>query len=118
MARQKRTSASATFAQGRANSLASIDPNLDLANGLTLAAYQQKIADVKTQNETYNTELSKVDGLLNVLETNEKVLDDLSTRMLSAVGNKYGKDSTEYEQAGGTRTSERKPPVRKAKPKP
>jgi hypothetical protein len=35
--------------------------------------------------------------------------------MLAGVGSKYGKDSSEYEQAGGTRTSERKPPVRKPK---
>jgi hypothetical protein len=34
--------------------------------------------------------------------------------MLAAVGVKYGKDSSEYEKAGGTRTSERKAPLRKA----
>ena len=38
--------------------------------------------------------------------------------MLAAVGVKYGKDSTEYEQAGGTRTSERKSPSRKSSPTP
>jgi hypothetical protein len=36
--------------------------------------------------------------------------------MLAGVGSKYGKDSNEYEKAGGTRTSERKPPLRKKKP--
>ena len=35
--------------------------------------------------------------------------------MLAAVGVEYGKNSTEYELAGGTRKSERKAPVRKAK---
>ena len=37
-------------------------------------------------------------------------------RMLSAMGDKYGKDSSEYEVAGGTRKSERKKPTKKAKP--
>ena len=32
--------------------------------------------------------------------------------MLTGVGVKYGKDSNEYEKAGGVRTSERKKPVR------
>ena len=39
-------------------------------------------------------------------------LDELTTRMLAGVAAKYGKDSREYEQAGGTRTSERKTPLR------
>lgn len=115
MARRKRTSTSAAFAQSRANSLGSIDPNLDLGNGMTLAAYALAIKGTADKNDAYNTELSKLDGLLNDLEAGEAALDDLSTRMLAAVGVKYGKDSSEYEKAGGTRTSERKPPTRKAK---
>jgi hypothetical protein len=35
-------------------------------------------------------------------------MDDLTERMLAGVGSKYGKDSTEYEKAGGVRKSERK----------
>jgi thiamine pyrophosphate-dependent acetolactate synthase large subunit-like protein len=41
--------------------------------------------------------------------------DKLGSDRLTAVGLKYDKDSNEYEKAGGTRTSERKAPVRKAK---
>ncbi|ASC70730.1 hypothetical protein XM38_016750 [Halomicronema hongdechloris C2206] len=44
------------------------------------------------------------DGLLD----KEKQLNALSERMLLAVAVQYGKDSYEYEMAGGTRTSERK----------
>jgi hypothetical protein len=36
--------------------------------------------------------------------------------VLPAVGLKYGKDSSEYEMAGGTRESERKKRVVKPKP--
>ena len=115
MARQKRTSASAKFAETRIAALASIDENLDLGNGMTLAAYAAKKSTVDTLNEGYNTDLSVLDGKLNDLKGAETELDDLSGRMLAAVGVKYGKNSSEYEKAGGTRTSERKRPVRKPK---
>lgn len=116
MARQKRKSASVDFAESRANALTSIDPALDLGNGLTLADYQAKTAALKKKNEQYNTDLSTLDGSLNSIQQDERALDDLSARMLAGVGVKFGKDSSQYEQAGGTRTSERKPPLRKNKP--
>ena len=116
MARQKRNSTSVTFAQERINSLASIDAALDLGNSLTLAAYEARKEAVKKKNDAYNTKLSELDGLLNEIESDEGSLDELSTRMLAAVGVKYGKDSDEYEKAGGTRTSDRKTPARKAQP--
>jgi hypothetical protein len=115
MARQKRTSAAVTFAESRAHALTSIDPALDLGNGLTLADYKTKTAALKSKNDKYNSFLSNLDEALNAIQVDEKALYDLSVRMLAAVGAKYGKDSTEYAQAGGTRTSERKPPVRKPK---
>jgi hypothetical protein len=42
-------------------------------------------------------------------------LDAYTANMRTAGGLKYGRNSTEYELAGGTRKSERKAPVRKAK---
>lgn len=115
MARQKRKSAAVTFAENRASSLKSIDVDLDLGNGLTLADYKAKTAALKAKNEQYNTDLSNLDDSLNMIQKDERALDDLSGRMLAGVGAKYGKDSSEYEKAGGTRTSERKPPIRKNK---
>lgn len=38
----------------------------------------------------------------------EKDLAELSERILSAVSVKYGRNSTEYEMAGGVRRSERR----------
>ena len=120
MARAKRKSASAEFAQKRADSLASIDPNLDLGtdannNPITLAAYQAAITAVANKNDQYNTLLSTADGLSAELQTDEKNLDNFSTTMLSSVGVKYGKDSPKYGKAGGTRSSNRKKIVRAAK---
>jgi hypothetical protein len=43
----------------------------------------------------------------------EKEIRVLSERMLIAMAAKYGKDSYEYEMAGGMRKSDRKRPTRK-----
>ncbi|HEY4721280.1 MAG TPA: hypothetical protein VII92_05510 [Anaerolineae bacterium] len=115
MARQKRTSPIVTKAQTRAAKLSTIDAALDLGNGLTLAAFRTKIADTQTKLDAYNAALGAVDGTNNALVQGEKELADLHERMLSAVSGKYGKDSNEYEVAGGTRKSERKKPTKRAK---
>jgi hypothetical protein len=115
MARPKRKSPSLTKASERAVSLASIDPNLDLGNGKTLAGFKAKIAAGEAKLENYNMLLSSIDSELNDLEAAEKEIRALTESMLSGVGSKYGKDSNEYEMAGGTRTSERKRPKRKKK---
>jgi hypothetical protein len=52
----------------------------------------------------------------NELEASERGLKDKSGRMLNGVPAKYWKDSSEYELAGGVRSSERKKPVRKQPP--
>ena len=116
MARQKRTSPIAEAAGVRADSLESIDEALDLGNGLTLGSYRSAIAAVLAQLSAYNTKLSELDGILNGLETGEKGLSDLSERMLTGVATKYGKNSDQYEKAGGTKKSEIKRGPKKKKP--
>jgi galactokinase len=118
MARMKRKSASVDKAKTRASSLESIDKTLDLGNGMTLAGYNKQITDTETALNDYNAKLSELDEALNDLQASEKTLDDLTERMLAGVGSKFGKDSNEYEKAGGVRKSERKAPVRKPKTKP
>ncbi|MGB3517964.1 MAG: hypothetical protein WBA43_16020 [Elainellaceae cyanobacterium] len=88
----------------------SIHASLDLGNGLTLAEYNQAINAVRADIDTYNEALSQVDNASNAVQAGEKKLRDLSEQMLMAVAAKYGKDSSEYEMAGGTRKSERKKP--------
>ena len=63
---------------------------------------------VRTQLDTYNTLLSKVDEALNTLITSEQELASMSESMLMSVAIKYGKTSNEYEMAGGRRRSERR----------
>ena len=108
MARTKRTSAVSEAAKLRLAGLQSIDPLLDLGGGLTVTGFKADIEGVDADMNTYNTMLSDVDQVANRLDTKEDKLNDKSTRMLAAVGARFGKDSDEYEKAGGTRTSERK----------
>lgn len=106
MARKKRTSTALEKAKIRIASLKSIDPALNLNGGLTLASYEAQTDDTEAKLELYNTKLSELDKLLNELQASEILLNTLSARILAGVGVVYGKDSSEYEQAGGTRTSE------------
>jgi hypothetical protein len=115
MSRIKRGSPAIISAEKRLSGLVTIDPKLDLGNGNSITDYQAKITSTQTQLENYNTKLSELDTAKNNLDQAELELDAYSANMRTAVGLKYGRNSNEYEQAGGTRTSERKAPVRKAK---
>ena len=94
----------------------SIDAALDLGSGLTVASYKTQIDSTQTALDLYNQTLSSIDDLLNDVVAKEKVLATLNERMLTGVATKFGKDSSQYEQAGGTRASERKKPKRTPKP--
>ncbi len=108
MAYQRKSSRVIADAQERSADLRAIDPELDLGNNLTVAAYDTKIAEVQTALDAYNGLLAQADAAGNDFRTLEKELRDLSSRMLSGVKVKYGRDSNEYEMAGGTRLSDRK----------
>jgi hypothetical protein len=60
---------------------------------------------VRDQVEALRTQLS---GLLNDIGAKMKAVSDVVTRARSGMRAFYGPDSTQYEQVGGTRTSERK----------
>lgn len=101
----------------RISGVKSIAADLDLGNGLTVTEYQTAIDEVEAVLATYNTHLSLADELKNNLESKEKVLRNFSERILTGVAAKYGKDSNQYQMAGGTRksaykrTAKRKPAV-------
>ena len=99
----------------RLASLKSISSTLDLGDGLTLASYQQKAELLRSQLATYNESLSFVDRSLSTIQDTEQQIRDLSERMLIAVAARYGKDSYEYEMAGGTRKRERRRPRRRSR---
>ena len=102
----KKTSKTIGDAKTRLASLKSIDANLDLGNEITVAVFEGKLKRVTDSLETYNTALSIVDEKRNTFENDERDLSDMYERVLLGVGAKFGKDSIEYEKAGGTRKSE------------
>jgi hypothetical protein len=117
MALKKRNSITLDQADMRSNSIKAIKADLDLGNGLTVARFEQLIADGRAKLDQYNQTLALADKQANEVEAAETEARNYSKRMLSAVEAVYGPDSSEYEQAGGTRASERKKAARKVPPK-
>lgn len=115
MGRARKNSKVLDNAQTRAAGIKGIDATLDLGGGLTMAAFNTAIGNARTALDEYNQALSVVDDKLNAFVTAETTLRDISERILAGVAARYGKNSSQYEQAGGVRKSERKRPVRKAK---
>jgi hypothetical protein len=101
MAYPKRRSTALEKAQARLRGLQSVHPEMELGNGLTLQDYAAQIERADNHLQAYNTALSESDRTRIELVETEAVLTQLSSRILSAVAATYGKDSKEYEMAGG-----------------
>lgn len=108
MSRQKRSSKILEKAEVRAARLRSIDPTLNLGDGLTLAEFSQLIEQLRTRLADYNAALSSVDKVRNEVLDLERKLGDVTEHMLLGVATKFGKNSNEYEMAGGVRKDRRK----------
>ncbi len=113
MARRKRGSRVLERAQRRLDGIQSIDAKLDVGAGFTTQGYLGTIDTLRSKISAYNTALSTVDALHNQVTETEQLLAEYSERMLLGVAARYGKDSHEYEMAGGVRKSERKRPTAK-----
>lgn len=109
MAYKLRESDSITKAKQRLNGLNAIEPSgkLNLGNGYGTESLAAKIHEAEAKLTEYNETLKKPSAMKNEVDEAEKELDKHSSGVLTAVGQKYTKDSNEYEQAGGTRESKR-----------
>lgn len=65
------------------------------------------IEQMRTKIDAYNTALSIIDASRTEIALLEKAMGELTEQMLIGVAFRYGKDSREYEMAGGVRKSER-----------
>lgn len=113
MARLKRTSTVLDTTRHRLAGLKSIDPNFDFGPGFTRAEIEAELKDAEDTLDEYNGILSKADEVKNRYEAKERGIQNKNARILSMVAARFGTDSSEYEQCGGTRTSDRKKPSRK-----
>ncbi|MCC5652304.1 hypothetical protein LC609_21250 [Nostoc sp. XA013] len=121
MARLKRTSQVLEKAARRAASITSIDPNLDVSNGLTLFAYSSLIEVMRNKENTYNTALSNtalsnLDKIYREMLETEQQLADMTEHILMGIGAKYGKSSVEYGMAGGVPKNQRRKGLRGESP--
>ncbi|MBL0301425.1 MAG: hypothetical protein IPQ23_06940 [Cytophagaceae bacterium] len=95
-------------ATSRLAGVKAIATDLDLGNGLNIESYQAAIKEVDDLINSYNTQLSSMGEVRNRIREKEKALKDLNERILIGVGARYGKDSNQYQMAGGTKKSMRK----------
>ena len=82
------------------------------ADTVALADYQASIKAVNDLNSEIEDLRHQLNGLLDDRDDAASTLSGYNTRALSAIRGIFGPDSAEYDQAGGTRTSERKTPTR------
>ena len=99
----------------RLASVKSIDPVIDLGNGITAVNYETQINLLRTRLSKYNTALSAIDDLYNGCIDQIDVVRDWNDRVLTGVATKYGKNSSQYEMAGGVKKTERKKSSKKPK---
>lgn len=120
MARQKRTSTVLEKAERRAAGLKSLGVELEFGNSRNLTNFLKVIEQLRLKQDTYNQLLATVDATYVEMLEMEKSLADLSDHMLLGVASQFGRNSSEYEAAGGVRKSEqiRRRLRSKAKPEP
>jgi hypothetical protein len=107
MARQKRTSTVLEKAERRAAGFKSLGVALDFGDANNLTNFLATIEQMRIKQEEYNQLLSTVDSTYVEMLELEKSLADLNDHMLMGVASKFGRNSSEYEAAGGVRKSER-----------
>lgn len=108
MAYKRRSSTTVEQTNQRLIGIKQISPAPTLPAGLSVTATEQKKQTVEALLVQYNGILAQADQVLDQIVDGEKELRTLNTKLLIAIGLLYGKDSPEYEAAGGTRTSEAK----------
>ncbi|WP_309708896.1 hypothetical protein [Armatimonas sp.] len=97
--------------------MTAIDPQLDLGDGVSVVNLTAKRTAAAAAIDAYNAKLAEADALANAATAAEREYNiTLGGRILTKVSAKYGKNSDQYEQVGGTRESEKKKPHPKAPP--
>ncbi|MDZ8025083.1 MAG: hypothetical protein RMY36_018625 [Nostoc sp. SerVER01] len=106
MSQKKRTSRVLESAELKFAGLKAINSSLDIGDNYNIAKLTQLIEELRTKLENYNTIISMIDSSKIEIEELEKNLATYCENMLMGIGFKYGRDSREYEMAGGVRKSE------------
>lgn len=113
MAYRKRSSKIAEEARQQFLSISAIEPQFNFGGSVSSERYTALLEQATEALDTYNKALAAADAAGNALEAIEKSLQDMMSRVRNATAAIHGRDSEQYEMAGGVRTSERKRPSRK-----
>ncbi|MGG6266370.1 hypothetical protein ACQ4M3_08520 [Leptolyngbya sp. AN03gr2] len=90
-------------AQARIEGMKSTGALIDLGNGVSLQNYVAKTEALRKQVESYNALIQTLEQTRQNIAQAEQELNDFSEHMLLGVAALYGKQSKQYEYAGGTR---------------
>ena len=90
------------------------NPSLAIGD-VTRTAFQTMLATFKTTRSNTDSLRTQLTASVNDTNAQAKAIQDLTVRARGGARAQFGPDSTQYEQLGGTRASDRKP--RKPKPK-
>ena len=114
MSIKKRSSIPLAKAKNRSSAIRGIDATYKLSATLTAIAYELKVKlkELDYALTSHNDFLGLVDESANQLDSLEKDMV-MNSRFLAGIAASYGRDSNEYEKAGGTRTQDRKRAARK-----
>ncbi|MGG6265988.1 hypothetical protein ACQ4M3_18155 [Leptolyngbya sp. AN03gr2] len=76
--------------------LKSIDPKLDLGDGVSIAALVKLMESTQAEINTLNTTLNTVSQMRRSIQEKERALNQLRERLQLGIAFKYGKDSREH----------------------
>jgi len=82
--------------------------------GITLDEFKAATDDIRSRDATIKARRQELTGLVDERDDKALVLSEWVSRALSGIRSNFGPDSAQYEQAGGTRKSERKTPAARA----
>lgn len=116
MRKEKRESRILAKMQQRAKNIATVDPKFDAGGGVSVHAMNQQNSRLETAVAEWNGLLPLILAAQAKIKDEERKTADLGARLLAAVGARFGMDSQEYAQAGGTRKSDRRRPRRSKTP--
>jgi hypothetical protein len=76
--------------------LKSIDPTLDLGDGLSIEAMTGLVEDARQAIETLNMATIAISNNRRLIQEKESAIVDLSARLRLGIGSKFGRKSEEY----------------------
>ena len=111
---RKRTAHILTQAEARVAALRLLEPKLAFGGNLSLQAFTDKIDALRERYVSYKVQMSRLDVERSALDTMERELAQMTSRMLLATLVQFGSKSREYAMACGPRPNGRGRQARRA----